>query len=118
MSSSSPIRCATALSVMLHAALLLSLGVSHFVQPADSTSVPTLQFTLDLDDGHDLEKDNAPRTEHLIQLGATSTQPSVAITDNRPTEIDPDSDTARSEPLSLQPLGESGAEDSTPREIA
>ncbi len=103
---------------MLHAALFLSLGVSRYFRPADASSVPTLQFTLDLDDGHDLEKDNAPHSERLIQLGPTNTQPSVAISDNRPSEIDPDHDTGKSDPPAPQSAVESGVDDSTPQETA
>ena len=116
MQSPSPIKCATALSLMLHAALLVSFGVSHFLQPADIDSVPTMQFTLDVEDGRDLDKDNAPRTTRLIQLGPTNTRPAVSIADNRPSEVDPDNDTGKSEPPPPESSDASGTSDSTPQE--
>lgn len=93
-----PIRFTFALSLAVHALLLL-LGYSPS-RPyllSDVDSFPTLQLTVDVRDGNDEENDSAPRTEPLAQT-VPAPRPVPTPVDDRPTDLDAVEVAARSEP--------------------
>jgi hypothetical protein len=95
------LRTTAAISLAAHAALFM-LGVSN-LRPSDVGSVPTLTFTVQLEDGKDQEDDRAPPSQRVITLGRTQPLLSAAVNDNRPTEVSPHPDTAQSSPLPPPP---------------
>ena len=104
MRAPSPIRCATALSLAGHGALFLIFGAYTFL-PGDVESVPTLTLTVTTDNGRDTEHESAPRHPRDIQLGPAEKPVTALVADQRPSEINPDDDTGRSEPAPPPPAG-------------
>jgi len=92
-----PIRFTAALSIAVHAILLLVGGSATRYALADFDSFPTLQVTVDFSDGPDEENESPPQPEQLVQSGP-SLLPASAPVDDEPTEIDPAGEAAKSEP--------------------
>ena len=109
MHAPSPIRCATVLSLAGHGALFLIFGAYTFL-PGDVESVPTLTLTVSIDNGRDTEQQSAPRNPREVQLGPADKPVMALVSDERPSEINPDDETGRSDPAPPPPVGgEEGA---------
>src|SRR5689334_8407597 len=102
MHASSPIRCATALSLAGHGALLLIFGAYNFL-PGDVESGPTLTLTVNRDNGRDSQQESAPRNPREIELGPAEKPVTALVADERPAEINPDDDTGQSDPAPPPP---------------
>jgi hypothetical protein len=118
MQAPSPIRCATALSVLGHGALLLLFGAPVFLPWANS--VPTLTLTVTMDNGRDQDQERAPRHPQEVQRGPAAEKPvtTARATDQRPTAIEPDDDTGRSDPAPPPPLSNSENGSALPEAVA
>src|SRR3569833_1546302 len=99
---SSPIRCATALSLAGHGALFLIFGAYNFL-PGDVESVPTLTLTVERDNGRDSQQESAPRNPREIELGHAEKPVTALVADERPSYISPDDDTGHSDPAPPPP---------------
>jgi hypothetical protein len=109
MHAPSPIRCAYALSLGGHAALFIIFGAYHFL-PGKVQSLPTLTLTVTTDNGRDSERQSAPRNPREIELGPAEKPVSALVADERPSEIEPDDDTGKSDPAPPPPAsGEAGS---------
>lgn len=109
MHALSPIRCATALSLIGHGALFVLFSAFTFL-PGAIDSVPTLTLTVTTDNGRDTEQESAPRHPRELQLGPAAKPVTALVSDNRPSEIEPADDTGQSDPAPPPPTGgEEGA---------
>jgi hypothetical protein len=109
MQAPSPIRCAATLSLAGHAALFLIFGAYNFL-PGEVESLPSLTLSLNLDNGRDPDRDNAPHRPREIETGPAEKPMPVLTADERPAEINPDDDTGLSDPAPPPPAsGEAGA---------
>jgi hypothetical protein len=106
----SPIRCATAVSLVGHGALFLIFGAATLL-PGELQYLPTLTLTVSTEEGRDAEQQSAPYHPREIELGPTAPEAVTALTaDERPAEIDPDDDTGQSDPPPPPPVsGEQGS---------
>lgn len=104
MRAPSPIRCATALSVAGHGALLLIFG-AYPLLPDDVASVPTFTMTVSIENGRDTEHESAPRKSREIDQGPVERPVTALVADERPSELEPDPDTGRSDPAPPPPDG-------------
>jgi hypothetical protein len=110
-----PIKRATAVSVLLHASILLALGVSSLESTGFST-VPELQLTLHLDDGRDTEHDNAPAVEHPVpQTAPMRGELAGAVANRQASDIEPLPAVVATPP---PPASEEKADEPTPQEAA
>lgn len=79
----------TAVSVLLHLAILLAIGVAA-VPSMDFTSAPEVRFDVTLDDGLDEEHDNSPAVERHATPAKTLAEASpAALVEDNPTEVEP-----------------------------
>src|SRR3569833_673552 len=99
---SSPIRCATALSLAGHGALFLIFGAYNFL-PGDVESVPTLTLTVNRDNGRDSRQESAPRNPREIELGPAEKPVTALVADDRPSELSPNDDTKKNKPTQTPP---------------
>lgn len=84
-----PITVATGVSVLLHFAVLLLIGIAS-VETNDTSTVPELRLHLEQEDGRDSEHDNAPATQSVAASTNTLSEESpAAIADNRSLEREP-----------------------------
>lgn len=84
-----PITVATGVSVLLHFAVLLLIGIAS-VETNDTSTVPELRLHLEQEDGRDPEHDNAPATQSVTAPTNTLSEESpAAIADNRSLEREP-----------------------------
>src|SRR5689334_5329662 len=104
MHAPSPIRCATALSLVGHGALFVIFGAYTFL-PGDTDSLPTLTLTVSMESGRDTEHQSAPRNPREIELGPAEKPVTALVADERPSEIEPDDDTGQSDPAPPPPAG-------------
>jgi hypothetical protein len=111
----------TAVSVLLHAALLLSIGIAS-APSLDFSSVPELSFDLTLDDGLDEEHQSSPAVERSASQVTTVTETSPgAMADNQPAETDPPPIVASASPAPEPSAGtteETVSDVSVPSELA
>ena len=109
MHAPSPIRCATALSLIGHVALFVVFGAYPFL-PGKTESVPTLTLTVSMESGRDTEQESPPRNRREIELGPAEKPVTALVADERPSELEPDDDTGQSDPAPPPPArGEEGA---------
>lgn len=97
MHAPSPIRCATALSLLGHGALFVLFG-AYPLLPGEVESLPTLTLTMSMESGRDTEQQSAPRNPREIELGPAEKPVTALVADERPSQLEPDDDTGQSDP--------------------
>ncbi len=102
MPAPSPIRWATALSLIGHGALFVFFGAYPFL-PGNRDSLPTLTLTVSMESGRDTEQQSAPRNPREIELGPAEKPVTALVADEKPSELEPDDDTGQSDPAPPPP---------------